>query len=196
MTWRDAPVYIAGRTCVIRLHICNLCEIKTTFHRNRGEFYVYSCRAQRNADCQPLFWSPMRMMDAGDENCAEPIRSRLVIDCHHLITADFVRINVDRLRRLLVLTNRNFDSPNRKSYCSMAKCECSGTRMKPCSPNKESSMFRLRRYQTKIKPAMWFHCVYARVSRFVNKIINTMFIVHAYNIHIYTLYTFSLELLL
>lgn len=47
-------------------------------------------------------------MDAGDQRTGVPVQS--LGDCYYLISCDLVRINVDRLRRLVALTNRSFYS--------------------------------------------------------------------------------------
>jgi len=45
-------------------------------------------------------------MDVGNQSTGVPIQR--LDDCHYLISGDLVRINVDRLRRLVALTNRSF----------------------------------------------------------------------------------------
>jgi len=48
----------------------------------------------------------MDARDVGNKSTGVPIQR--LDDCHYLIGSDLVRINVDRLRRLVALTNRSF----------------------------------------------------------------------------------------
>ncbi|KYN10430.1 hypothetical protein ALC57_17447 [Trachymyrmex cornetzi] len=62
-------------------------------------------------------------MDVGNQSTGVPIQR--LEDCHYLISGDLVRINVDRLRRLVALTNRSFyprdKSPTRRKSNATVK---------------------------------------------------------------------------
>ncbi|XP_011697546.1 PREDICTED: uncharacterized protein LOC105455715 [Wasmannia auropunctata] len=67
---------------------------------------------ERTPRSRPILCTPCGLrtsMDAavGDQSAGVPIQQRPG-DCHYLISSDLVRVNVDRLRRLIALTNRSF----------------------------------------------------------------------------------------
>lgn len=74
--------------------------------------------------------------DVGDQSAGVAIQR--LGDCHYLISSDFVRINVGRLRRLVALTNRAFyprdeSATRRKSDATIRMASRDKRRMRCCS---------------------------------------------------------------